>query len=356
MIEPFVYQPLSTRVVFGAGTLAQVGAEVERVGARRALVLSTRGRAEAQANAIAALLGERSAGVLAGAVMHTPVEVTERALEVAREVAADALVSIGGGSTTGLGKALALRTGLPQIVLPTTYAGSEMTPILGETREGAKTTLRDPKVLPETVIYDVELTLDLPASVSAASGINAIAHAVEALYARNRNPVVSLLAEEAITFLARALPRIVREPRDLEARTGALYGAWLCGTCLGMVGMALHHKLCHVLGGTFNLPHAETHTIILPHAVAYNAAAAAPAMARVARALGSAEAAMGLYDLAGRLGVKRALRDVGMPADGIDEVVERTLTEPYWNPRPLERAAIRGLLARAWSGEPPRST
>ena len=355
MIEPFVYQPLSTRAVFGAGTLAQVGAEVERVGARRALVLSTPGRAEAQANAIAALLGERSAGVFAGAVMHTPVEVTERALEVVRERAADALVSIGGGSTTGLGKALALRTDLPQVVLPTTYAGSEMTPILGETRSGVKTTRKDPRVQPETVIYDVELTLDLPASVSAVSGMNAIAHAVEALYARDRNPVISLMAEEGITFLARALPRIVREPRDLEARTGALYGAWLCGTCLGMVGMALHHKLCHVLGGTFNLPHAETHTIILPHAVAYNTAAAAPAMARVARALGAAEAARGLYDLAGRLGVRRALREVGMPADGIDEVVERTVADPYWNPRPLERAAIRDLLTRAWSGEPPSS-
>jgi alcohol dehydrogenase class IV len=225
MIEPFVHDPLPTRVIFGAGMLAQLGPEVERVGARRALVLSTPGRAEAQANGIVASLGERSAGVFAGAVMHTPVKVTEEALRVVKERGADAVVAVGGGSTTGLGKAIALRTNLPQIVLPTTYAGSEMTPILGETRDGVKTTLRDPRVLPEVVIYDVDLTLGLPAHISAASGMNAIAHAVEALYARNRNPLISVVAEEGIAALARALPRITRDPRDREARSrGPLRG------------------------------------------------------------------------------------------------------------------------------------
>ncbi len=206
---------------------------------------------------------------------------------------------MGGGSTTGLGKAIALRTDLPQIVLPTTYAGSEMTPILGETRDSAKTTLRDPKVLPEVVIYDVELTLGLPASVSAASGMNAIAHAVEALYARDRNPLISLAGEEGVAALARALPKILDAPRDHEARSEALYGAWLCGVCLGTVGMALHHKLCHALGGSFGLPHAETHAIVLPHAAAYNAPAAPAALACVARALGTDDAARGLDDLGG---------------------------------------------------------
>ena len=186
--------------------------------------------------------------------MHTPVDATEKALAVVRERAADALVAVGGGSTTGLGKAIALRTDLPQIVLPTTYAGSEMTPILGETSGGAKTTQRSPKVLPEVVIYDVDLTLGLPPAVSATSGMNAIAHAVEALYAKDRNPVISMMAEEGISALARSLPRISADPHDREARSGALYGAWLCGTCLGAVGMALHHKLCHVLGGMFDLP------------------------------------------------------------------------------------------------------
>ena len=355
MINSFVHQALPTRVVFGTGSLAQVGAELERLGARQALVLSTPGRGEAVAQRVSALLGERSAGVFAGAVMHTPVEATEAALQELEARNADALVSVGGGSTIGLGKALALRTDLPQLVLPTTYAGSEMTPILGETRNGVKTTRRDTRIQPETVIYDVELGLDLPRSVSATSGINAIAHAVEALYARDRDPITSLLAEEGIGSLSRALPQIMREPRDLEARTSALYGAWLCGSCLGMVGMALHHKLCHVLGGRFDLPHAETHTIVLPHAVAYNAPATAPAMARIARALDTQDAALGLFDLAGRLGTKRALRELGMPEDGIDEVVATTLSDPYWNPRPLERAALRELLARAWNGEPPGS-
>jgi maleylacetate reductase len=237
MTESFDYEPAPVRVIFGSGTLTRLGPEVERLGARRVLVLSTQGRAEAQASGIAASLGERSAGVFAGAVMHTPVAVTEQALRIVRDRGADALVAVGGGSTTGLGKAIALRTGLPQIVLPTTYAGSEMTPVLGETKDGAKTTLRDPRVVPKIVIYDVDLTLGLPVATSVASGMNAIAHAVEALYAEDRNPVTSLMAEEGIAALARALPRILKDPKDREARSDALYGAWLCGVCLGTVGM-----------------------------------------------------------------------------------------------------------------------
>jgi alcohol dehydrogenase class IV len=207
---------------------------------------------------VAALLGDLAVGIHAGAVMHTPIGATEEAVQVARELAADAVVAIGGGSTTGLGKAVALRTDLPQIVLPTTYAGSEMTPILGETKHGAKTTLRTLKVLPEVVIYDVDLTMRLPPAIAATSGMNAMTHAVEALYAKDRNPMISLMAEEGLAALAHALPRITGDPQNRAARSDALYGALLCGTCLGSVCMALHHKLCHVLGGAFNLPHAET--------------------------------------------------------------------------------------------------
>src|SRR4051812_240913 len=293
IMKPFVYEALPSRVVFGSGTVARTREEVERLGACRALVLSTPGRGEDLANEVSSLLGDLSAGVHAGAVMHTPVEATEKALGVVRTCAADALVAVGGGSTTGLGKAIALRTDLPQIVLPTTYAGSEMTPILGETSRGTKTTQRSLKVLPEVVIYDVDLTLGLPPAASATSGLNAMAHAVEALYAKDRNPVISMMAEEGIAALARALPRISQDAHDREARSDALYGAWLCGTCLGAVGMALHHKLCHVLGGMFDLPHAETHAVVLPHAVAYNAPATPDAVARVARALGAADGARG---------------------------------------------------------------
>ncbi len=234
-MQSFVYEGLTTRVIFGSGTITQLRPEAERLGVGRILVLSTPGRGETQAREIAALLGKRSIGVHAGAVMHTPIEATEKALQTVSELGADAVVAVGGGSTTGLGKAIALRTDLRQIVLPTTYAGSEMTPILGETKHGVKLTQRTLKVLPDIVIYDVDLTLGLPPSISSTSGMNAMAHAVEALYAKDRNPVISLKAEEGIAALARALPRIAENPRDRQARSDALYGAWLCGTCLGSV-------------------------------------------------------------------------------------------------------------------------
>jgi alcohol dehydrogenase class IV len=285
--------------------------------------------------------------------MHTPTDVTGQALKVMTDCGADCVVSLGGGSTTGLAKALALRTGVNQLCIPTTYAGSEMTPILGETKDGLKTTVRTPNVLPETVIYDVDLTMSLPPGLTATSGINAIAHAVEALYAQDKNPIISLMAEEGIRVLANALPVIMATSDDRDARSEALYGAWLCGTCLGAVGMALHHKLCHTLGGTFDLPHAETHTIVLPHAMAYNAPAVPEAAMKIAHALGAADAAQGLFDLALRLNTKLALKDIGMPRDGIDKAADLAVTNAYWNPRPLERGAIRDLIARAWAGDAP---
>jgi alcohol dehydrogenase class IV len=355
MIGPFTYENLPCRVVFGSGTLSAAAEEIRRLGGSRALVLTTP-QQEAEGRKLSSSLGSLFTGIFSGATMHTPVEVTERALVAMKECDADCVVSLGGGSTTGLGKALALRTGVNQLCIPTTYAGSEMTPILGETKDGLKTTVRNTAVLPETVIYDVDLTLSLPAALAATSGINAIAHAVEALYARDRNPVISLMAEEGIRALADALPSIMDKPGDRDARGQALYGAWLCGICLGTVGMALHHKLCHTLGGTFELPHAETHTIVLPHAVAYNAPSAPDAMARIARAIGASDAAQGLYDLARRLNAKLALRDVGMPESGIDKAADLAVTNAYWNPRPLERNAIRDLIARAWSGTAPSAT
>jgi alcohol dehydrogenase class IV len=351
-MEPFTYEALPARVVFGSGTLARVGDEVRRLGRGRALVLSTPPQ-EGEARALADRLGPLAVGVFAEAAMHTPTGVTGRGVARARELGADCLVALGGGSTTGLGKAIALRTDLPQIAVPTTYAGSEATPILGETEGGRKTTRRDPKVLPGVVVYDVDLTLTLPARLSATSGINAIAHAVEALYAAEANPVVSMLAERGITALAGALPRIAADPRDRDARSDALFGAWACGTCLGSVGMALHHKLCHVLGGTFDLPHAETHTVVLPHAAAFNAPAAPEAMARAAEALGAADAAGGLHDLARRLGAPTSLREIGMPEAGLDEAADLVGASPYWNPRPVDRTGLRALLDDAWHGRRP---
>ncbi|PZR85923.1 MAG: maleylacetate reductase [Stutzerimonas stutzeri] len=354
MIESFAYEALPSRVRFGRGTIKEVAAEVERLGARRALVLTTPQQAAA-GERLGALLGSALAGYFNDATMHTPVEVTERALDTLRETGADCVVALGGGSTTGLGKALALRSGASQVVIPTTYAGSEMTPILGQTEGGRKTTIRSLDVLPETVIYDVDLTLSLPPMLSATSGVNAMAHAVEALYARDRNPIISLMAQDGIRTLSSALPILVHEPANIEARSNALYGAWLCGCCLGAVGMALHHKLCHTLGGSFDLPHAETHTVVLPHAVAYNAPAAPEAMAAICRALGAPDAAQGLYDLVRALGVPLSLAKLGMPESGIDKAADIAVENPYWNPRPVTRDGIRDLVARAFAGERPRA-
>jgi alcohol dehydrogenase class IV len=338
--------------VFGAGALEKLGEEIERLGARRALVLSTPEQ-RASAEDIARRIGTRAAGVYDKAVMHTPIESAEAARQVAAQLDADCCIAIGGGSTTGLGKAIALTSSLPILAIPTTFAGSEMTPIQGITADGVKKTVRDLRMLPKTVIYDPRLLLTLPARIAGPSGMNGIAHCVEALYAQDANPVTSLMAEEGIRALAQSLPTVVREPQNLEARGEALYGAWLAGASLGAVGMALHHKLCHTLGGTFNLPHAETHTIVLPHATRYNAQAAPEAMARIARALGASDPARGLYDLARTIGAPLALKDIGMPADGLDRAAELAVTNPYWNPRPLDRGAIRELLQAAWEGRRP---
>ena len=351
-MRAFVYTALPMRVVFGEGALDKLGEEIERLGAQRALVLSTPEQ-RSSAEDVARRLGARAAGIYDKAVMHTPIESAEAARRVAAELKADCCVAIGGGSTTGLGKAIALTSALPILAIPTTFAGSEMTPIQGITEGGVKKTVRDLRMLPKTVIYDARLLLSLPARIAGPSGINGIAHCVEALYAQEANPVTSLMAEEGIRALAHSLPQVVHEPQNLEARGEALYGAWLAGLSLGLVGMALHHKLCHTLGGTFNLPHAETHTIVLPHATQYNAQAAPEAMARITRAMGTQDAAGGLYDLAKTIGAPLALKDIGMPADGLDRAADLAVTNAYWNPRPLERAAIRELLQAAWEGRRP---
>lgn len=354
MIAPFAFTALPARVLFGAGRAAELGAELAALGGRRALVLSTAGQRR-MAAAVAAPLGEALGAHFDGAAMHTPVAVTERALAFLHDAACDAIVAIGGGSTIGLGKALALRTGLPQIAVPTTYAGSEVTPVLGQTEGGRKTTLRSLEVLPEVVIYDPELTLSLPPAISATSGLNALAHAVEALYARDANPITSLMAEEGIRALGAALPTVVADGTDREARAAAQYGAWLCATCLGAVGMALHHKICHALGGAFGLPHAETHAVLIPHVAAYNEAAAPEALGRAARALGGTDAAGALWRLAGALGAPRALRDIGMPEDVIGGAVALILEGAYWNPRQPDAASLEALLRRAWAGAEPEA-
>jgi maleylacetate reductase len=351
-MEPFELKVNPARIVFGAGAIGRTGEMIRQLGCSRALILSTPHQ-KAEAERLAASLGDLVAGVYANATMHTPVEVTEDALASFRETGADCTVAFGGGSTTGLGKALAYRTDLPQIAIPTTYAGSEVTPILGQTEAGRKTTVSDAKILPEVVIYDPELTYRLPAAMTVTSALNAMAHAAEALYARDRNPISSLMAAEGLRALIVALPVLRETPADPGGRAGALYGAWLCGTVLGSVGMALHHKLCHVLGGTFDLPHAETHAVILPHAVAFNEAAVPDLLSPLAKALGTERAGQGLHAYAASIGAPMTLKELGMPEDGIDRAADQAVANPYWNPRAFDRADIRKLIENAYHGRPP---
>lgn len=352
-MQAFTFQSLPSRVRFGAGMIASLPEEAALLGMRKALLIST----SFQSN-LARHVAQTHAGLIGAlfddAQMHTPTHVTERALEIVSQQQIDGLISIGGGSTTGLSKALALRTNLPQIAIPTTYAGSEATPILGETKDGLKSTIRDLRVLPETIIYDVDLTMTLPVPLSMTSGLNAMAHAVEALYACDTNPIISLIAEDAIRTLAAALPIIKQKPHHLEARSQALYGAWACGTCLGAVGMSIHHKLCHTLGGSFNLPHAETHAVLLAHSVAYNQNAAPEAMRRISRALGTTYAAPGLYALAKTIGAPLTLQSIGMHEDDLERAADLATANPYWNPRLIERGPILTLLQNAFCGSQPK--
>ena len=353
MIAAFTYQALPMRVVFGAGALRALPEEVAALGLSRVLVLCSPEQADT-GRLVADALGDRAAGVLAEARMHVPVEVAARARDLAVELGADGCVAVGGGSAIGLGKAVALEHGLPVIAVPTTYAGSEMTPVWGLTQSGEKRTGRDERVLPRSVVYDPELTLTLPAGMSATSGMNAIAHAVEGLYAPDATPIISLMAEEGARALAAALPRVVADGADIDARSEAQYGAWLCGAVLAATTMSLHHKLCHTLGGTLDLPHAPTHTVVLPHALAYNAAAAPEAVAALSRALGTDDPAHGLWELAGRLGAPRSLRELGMAESDIPRIANLAVANPYANPRPVTRDGVVELLTCAWRGDPPR--
>jgi alcohol dehydrogenase class IV len=351
-MHDFVFDQPAYRVNFGAGSIEKLPDEVTRLGARRALVVSTPAELSFAEDA-ARRLGATAAGMFTEAVMHHPIEVVRRARERASQVDADCYVTIGGGTTTGTGKVIALETGMPVIAVPTTYAGSEMTPIYGITEAGVKKTGRDRRVLPRSVIYDPVLTLSLPPHVSGPSGMNAMAHCIEGLYAFDGNPIVTLMAAEAIRALARALPVVVREPGNLEARSDALYGAWLAGVVLGTTSMGIHHKLCHTLGGTFNLPHAEVHTVILPHATAYNRDAAPAPMRVAAEALGAGDAAQGIFDLIVQIGAPTNLRDIGMPAEGLDRAAALATQNQYPNPRPIEYGPIRELLDNAFHGRRP---
>jgi len=339
-------------VIFGAGTMGREEEEVRRLGHDKALVLSTPHQ-KADADKLAQSLGGLAAGVFAGAVMHTPVEVTEKAVDAFRASGATAVVSLGGGSTTGLGKAIAVRTGADQVVIPTTYAGSEMTDILGETAAGEKTTRRSPDIRPETVIYDVDLTMSLPVGLTVTSAMNAIAHAMEAFYAPDRNPVIVLMCRDAMAAFRDGIPRLIDDPQDRAARTQALYAAWCCSTALGYVSMALHHKLAHVFGGSFDTPHAETHAILLPYTTAFNEVAVPDLLRPIADAFGGGSAGGGLWDFARSVGSPLSLKEIGIKETDLDHAAAIAVKNAYANPRPIDPGSIRELLRAAFEGRRP---
>lgn len=343
----------STQIVrFGAGIRHQATDEMAKQGLFRALVLSTP-RQSKQAKELQMSLGEKAVGLYSKAVMHTPVAITEHAHAYLTSVRADCLIAVGGGSTIGLGKALALRSGLKQLVMPTTYAGSEATPILGQTKDGVKTTIKDNKILPDIVLYDPELIATLPLSMSVTSALNAIAHAVEGLYAKEKEEKTTKLANLGLKAFADALPAVLKKGDDLEAREETLKGAWACGTVLATAGMALHHKLCHALGGGFNLPHAETHAVILPHATAYNEASASQSLSSVTQFFGGNSPAQSLWTFAKSAGAPTSLKQLGMRQEDLAKAADLAIKNPYWNPREITRDGILELLNRAWEGVAP---
>ncbi|MEU5407212.1 maleylacetate reductase [Nocardia asteroides] len=347
----FTYDGLPGRIVFGAGTArTHLAAELGLLGAQRILLIATDAE-HGTATRLCAPFTDRVAATFTGVRPHVPVEVAELARKAAAEADADVVLSVGGGSTTGTAKAVALTTGLPVLAVPTTYAGSEVTPVWGMTEDGRKTTGTDRRVLPKTVIYDPELTASLPVELAVASGLNATAHCVEAFWAPRRSPVASAVAEDGIRHLVRGLRTGATDP---GSREDLLLGAYLAGSAFAVAGSGLHHKICHVLGGAFDLPHAQTHAIVLPHVLAYNAPHAGAAADRIARALDRADIVAALRDLGTGLGVPAGLRDLGMTESGVDAVLADILAiAPADNPTPVTPDGLRTLLHGAWAGTDP---
>jgi maleylacetate reductase len=355
----FVHDSLAQRVAFGSGAAAtNLAGEIANLGASRVMLIA----AKAETHLADTISGDIPVAVRHDdVVMHVPVEVAERARAAAIGNDVDALVSVGGGSTTGLAKAVAMTTGLPIVAVPTTYAGSEATPVWGLTEGAKKTTGVDIKVLPKVVVYDATLTLSLPVEMSVASGLNALAHCVDSMWAPNADPINAAFAAEGIRSLAAGLPKVVADPMDLDGREHALYAAYLSATAFASAGSGLHHKICHVLGGKYNLPHAQTHATVLPYVLAFNGPAAPDAEQRIAAAFSSAgfdapTALYGLVELQRELSAPRALADYGFTEDAIPEAAEAILPSvPPSNPRPVTAEDLRALLRAAWSGADPRA-
>lgn len=346
----FGYTALAAHVVFGPGRVDRLSAELDALQVGRALMVCT-ARGAQRYGAILDALGRRCAGVFAGAEPHCPEPVASAALAKLHAVEADGIVTVGGGSTIGLGKYIAAKTGRPCVAIPTTFSGSEMTPLYGVKIGLEKRTWVDPAAKPRTVIYDPTLIESLPRREAATTGMNGLAHCVEALYPAVPNPVARVSALEGIAAFADGLRGII-ERNDLAARAQALYGAFLGGLLVSMVGIGLHHRICHVLGGRFGVPHGEANSVVLPHVAAFNLPALPADIAAVARALHRADAVAGLFELAESLGAPRSLRELGLPRDQLDAVAREVLAKPLHNPQPVNFESVRALLDQAWFGTP----
>ncbi|MBW3663170.1 MAG: maleylacetate reductase [Actinobacteria bacterium] len=344
----FTYDALPGRIVFGAGRVSEAADEARRLGSRVLLVHEP--TEKHLADPIMEGLGDSYVGTFDEIRQHVPVEVAETARARVRETDADVLLTIGGGSCTGFAKAVALELNVRILAVATTYAGSEVTPIWGMTESGKKTTGRDIRVLPATVVYDPELTVTLPRELSATSGLNALAHAVEALYAPGANPITSLVAVESIRALASGLPRVVLDGADLDARSKCLYGAYLAGTTLAVAGTSIHHKICHVLGGAYDLPHSPTHAALLPYVIAAIADRIPDALPKIADGLGAEDAVAGLFELQDAVGAPTTLREVGMAEAELDPAAERAAVVTQSVGIPMNRAEMADLLGDAYHG------
>jgi alcohol dehydrogenase class IV len=350
-VSRFTYDGLPSRVVFGPGARHGLADELDRLGLSQVVLIASRS-SRGEADTLAAALDHRLTWRVDGVRRHVPADLAEEVTADAGKVGADGVVTLGGGSATGLGKAVALH-GFPLLAVPTTYAGSEMTPVWGVTSTCGRETGIDSRVLPRTVIYDPELTLSLPPLLTAASGMNAVAHCLEALWVAGASPLSGPLALDGARALCEALPAAVAEPWDPKARSRALVGACQAGMALATAGLGLHHRLCHELGSRYDLPHAQTHAAVLPHVVGFNEPVLGALAARMAVAVGAGRASTGVHDLAVRMGLSMALSELGMPESGIAEVAAAVAADAPPNPRPVDDAVLRSLLRAAWVGDSP---
>lgn len=347
----FTHDTPAQRVLFGTGRAQEfLHAELRRLTASSVMVIAP----DREVSRARRLLASHPVAVWCTDVaQHVPTGSVANVGAQAETAQVDTIVTIGGGSAVGLAKAVALESHAVIIALPTTYAGSEATDVWGFTAGGAKTTGTDPRVLPVSVIYDAELSRDLPAELSFSSGLNGLAHCIDALWAPGANPINRLFAFEGVRAFTRALPAIHTDPTSTEGRERALYATYLAGRAFSSAGSGLHHKICHVLGGRFNLPHARTHTVVLPHVLAFNEPYGRDAVAGLADALGSpgSSALAALLDLYRHLEAPTTLAGFGLTDADISQATADILpVVPESNPRPVDSAALRDLLRGALTG------